>query len=83
MTPASATRQPRIAVACSGLGHVHRGIEAWAADLGQALRRAGADVTLFAGARFEGATALPCLRRTGSPTILPASRTTLGAGDTA
>jgi len=60
----SATRQPRIAVACSGLGHVHRGIEAWAADLGHALRRAGAEVTLFAGAGFEGATALPCLRRT-------------------
>ena len=66
---------PRIAVACSGLGHVHRGIEAWAADLGQALRRAGADVTLFAGARFEGATALPCLRRTGRITNSIASVT--------
>jgi 1,2-diacylglycerol 3-alpha-glucosyltransferase len=64
MIPPGATRQPRIAVACSGLGHVYRGIEAWAADLGQALRHAGAEVTLFAGAPMAGATALPCLRRT-------------------
>ena len=65
---------PRIAVACSGLGHIQRGIESWAADLTRALRRAGADVTLFAGARAEGAVALPALRRTG------AAATTLTGG---
>ena len=58
---------PRIAIACSGLGHVQRGVEAWAFDLGHALRRAGADVTLFAGARMGGseAEALRLLRRSG------------------
>ena len=40
--------------------------KSWADDLGRALRRAGADATLFAGARTEGATALACLRRTGA-----------------
>lgn len=40
----------RIAIASSGLGHVARGIEAWAADLGRALSERGADVTLFKGA---------------------------------
>ena len=59
------TAPARIAVACSGLGHIQRGIESWAADLAQALRSAGADVTLFGGRRAEGVTALPTLRRTG------------------
>ena len=66
MTPLA---RPRIAVACSGLGHVQRGIESWADDLGHALHRAGADVTLFAGAKADGATALSCLRRTGRAAI--------------
>jgi Glycosyltransferase Family 4 len=60
---------PRIAIACSGLGHVQRGIESWAADLALALQRAGADVTLFAGARRDGADPLPTLRRTGTAAI--------------
>jgi glycosyltransferase involved in cell wall biosynthesis len=42
---------PRIAIACSGLGHVRRGNETWAADLAQALHENGADVTLFGGGR--------------------------------
>jgi hypothetical protein len=62
---------PRIAIACSGLGHVQRGIEAWAFDMTQALQRAGADVTLFAGAHLDNADAeaLPTLRRTGPATV--------------
>lgn len=39
----------RIAIASSGLGHVCRGIETWARDLAEALRRVGQDVTLFQG----------------------------------
>jgi glycosyltransferase involved in cell wall biosynthesis len=60
---------PRIAVACSGLGHVQRGIESWASDLAQALRRTGADVTLFSGASLDGAIALPTFRRTGRTAV--------------
>lgn len=59
------TRPPRVAVACSGLGHIQRGIEAWAADLAGALGAAGVDVTLFGGYPAPGVTALPTLRRTG------------------
>ena len=55
---------PRIAVACSGLGHVQRGIEAWATDLARGLRQVGIEVTLFAGTTMDGAEALPCLHRT-------------------
>jgi glycosyltransferase involved in cell wall biosynthesis len=43
------TPPPRIAVAASGLGHVARGIEAWAADLAAALHARGADVLLYKG----------------------------------
>jgi 1,2-diacylglycerol 3-alpha-glucosyltransferase len=60
---------PRIAIACSGLGFVQRGVESWAADLAFALRRGGADVTLFGGARREGVEPLPTLRRTGTTAI--------------
>lgn len=56
----------RIAIACSGLGHVQRGVEAWAADLFAALRQAGAAATLFAAGAVPGAEVLPCLRR-GAP----------------
>jgi glycosyltransferase involved in cell wall biosynthesis len=66
---------PRVAIACSGLGHIQRGIESWAWDTAQGLRRAGVAVTLFGaapvdgvrgvgGATAEGMTGLPCLRRT-------------------
>ncbi len=63
------SRPPRIAIASAGLGHIRRGIEAWAEDLGRALHRAGADVTLFSGAPIGGATALPCLKRTDRTAI--------------
>jgi len=44
-----ATRLPRVVVASSGLGHVTRGIEIWAADLGRALWERGVPVTLCKG----------------------------------
>lgn len=44
------TRPLRIAVASSGLGHVARGIEAWADDLAAALHARGQDVILCKGA---------------------------------
>lgn len=37
----------RIAIASSGLGHVRRGVESWAEDLGKALHRSGENVTLY------------------------------------
>jgi 1,2-diacylglycerol 3-alpha-glucosyltransferase len=37
----------RIAIASSGLGHIQRGIEAWASDVAGALRRRKLDVSLF------------------------------------
>ncbi|MEX2027011.1 MAG: glycosyltransferase family 4 protein [Pirellulaceae bacterium] len=40
----------KIAIASSGLGHVARGIEAWASDLGQALAARGASIVLCKGA---------------------------------
>ncbi len=57
----------RIAIACSGLGHIRRGNEAWAQDLAEALRRRGAPVTLFGAGVVANAlvTVVPCLRRTG------------------
>lgn len=59
------TSRLKLAVACSGLGHVQRGIEAWAADLAQGLAAAGADVTLFGAGSGPNIVILPCFRRTG------------------
>jgi 1,2-diacylglycerol 3-alpha-glucosyltransferase len=58
---------PKIAIACSGLGHIRRGNEAWAQDLARALGRRGVRVTLFgAGAVADTeVTIVPSLRRTG------------------
>ena len=56
---------PRIAIACSGLGHIQRGIESWAFDLAQGLRSAQMEVTLFGGAPGPGIEPIRCLRRTG------------------
>jgi 1,2-diacylglycerol 3-alpha-glucosyltransferase len=56
----------RVAVASSGLGHIRRGIESWAEDLGNALRRASVDVTLFQGFGENAETwrqTLSCARR--------------------
>jgi 1,2-diacylglycerol 3-alpha-glucosyltransferase len=40
---------PRIAIACSGLGHVRRGNETWARDVSAALHQAGVPITLIGG----------------------------------
>lgn len=56
----------RIAIACSGLSHINRGIESWAADMGRALQRHGADVTLFQGSGLAAEPwqiVVPCRRR--------------------
>lgn len=45
----TATDNLRIAIVSSGLGHVARGIETWAADTARALREMGEEVTLFKG----------------------------------
>jgi 1,2-diacylglycerol 3-alpha-glucosyltransferase len=62
----------KITVASSGLGHVSRGIEAWAADLGHALHERGVAVSLCKGAgpaRAEYEYVLPCWRRTDRRTL--------------
>jgi glycosyltransferase involved in cell wall biosynthesis len=61
----------RIVIASSGLGHVARGIEAWAADLGNALAERGELVTLCKGggkaeAAFERV--IPCWQREATKT---------------
>jgi glycosyltransferase involved in cell wall biosynthesis len=56
----------RVAIACSGLGHIQRGIEAWASDLAHGLRKAGVLVSLFGGAPADDVIGVPCLRRTGN-----------------
>ncbi len=62
----------KIAIASSGLGHIRRGVESWAADLGAALYRAGASVDLF---QAKGPVTepwqhvLPCFRRFEPPTV--------------
>ena len=38
---------PRVAIACSGLGHMRRGNETWAHELAEALHAAGESVTLL------------------------------------
>ncbi len=44
----------KIGVACSGLGHVQRGIESWAKALAEGLHREGQDVVLYhGGGQFE------------------------------
>jgi 1,2-diacylglycerol 3-alpha-glucosyltransferase len=40
---------PRIVIACSGLGHVWRGNETWAGRLAEELHRSGTDITLLGG----------------------------------
>ncbi len=56
----------RIAIASSGLGHVARGIEAWAADLGRTLFERGHSLVLCKGGGFALAPyerVLPCWQR--------------------
>jgi glycosyltransferase involved in cell wall biosynthesis len=59
----------KIAIASSGLGHITRGIEAWAHDLAHALRQRGEDVILCKGAsspNSEFERTIPCIRRTAN-----------------
>lgn len=63
----------KICVASSGLGHVARGIEAWAEDLAMALANRGKDVTLYKGSgksntNFEQV--IPCWTRNSIKTRL-------------
>ena len=61
----------KIAIASSGLGHVHRGIEAWAADLGAALAHRGAEIALCKAAGRPEASyehVLPCWPREATRT---------------
>ncbi|QJW98059.1 glycosyltransferase family 4 protein [Frigoriglobus tundricola] len=65
-------RSPRIVIASSGLGHVARGIEAWADDLAAALDARGEQVVLCKGAGavtrpYERV--VPCLRREAPATL--------------
>ena len=56
----------KIAVVSSGLGHIARGIETWADDLGSALHRRGMNVTLFKGggaANFPFERVVRCAQR--------------------
>jgi glycosyltransferase involved in cell wall biosynthesis len=56
----------KIAVASSGLGHVTRGIEAWASDLAATLATRGENVALYMGGMGPRAWyehAVPCWRR--------------------
>jgi len=61
--------QVRVAVACSGLGHIQRGVEAWAQDLGRALKDAGANITIYGNGNDENVIPIPCLRRTSTGAI--------------
>jgi len=60
---------PQVAVACSGLGHVHRGIESWALDVATGLRRSCVAVTLFGGRAAPSVEPLGCLPRAGPAAI--------------
>ncbi len=67
----------KIAIASSGLGHIRRGIETWASDLGDALQCRGENVTLFAGGSSteqKGRVVLPCAGRFDPKTIRAVSR---------
>jgi glycosyltransferase involved in cell wall biosynthesis len=64
-------RAARVAIACSGLGHVARGNEAWAEDLGRALADRGEPLTLFKGGGWEERPyerVIPCWKRTAAQT---------------
>ncbi len=57
-------RPLRVAIGSCGLGHVRRGIEAWAEDTAAALHRRGVIVSLFGGAPGPGLfESLPCMKR--------------------
>lgn len=78
----------RIALTCSGLSHVRRGVETWSQEAFEALRAQGVPVTLFKGSGVNGVPAmrvLPCIRRGSSLSnllarILPAFSWRVGLG---
>lgn len=60
------TTTPKIGIACSGLGHVRRGVETWSQEAFDALREQGLHVTLFKGGGQNGAAhieVLGCIKR--------------------
>lgn len=64
-------RSLRICIASSGLGHVQRGIEAWAQELGVALAQLGHNVCLCKGAgdvRYDYERVIRCWTRDSNPT---------------
>jgi glycosyltransferase involved in cell wall biosynthesis len=66
MTNAPTANSPRIAIASSGLGHIARGVEAWADDLARELHHRGINVTLCKGSGHAAAPyerVIPCCRR--------------------
>lgn len=70
--PLARPLQGRIAIACSGLGHIRRGVEAWASETANALRRCGCNVTLFEGGQHPTAMhsqTVRCMRRGEQRTI--------------
>lgn len=61
----------RVVIACSGLGHVARGNEAWAEDTARALADLGVTVTLYKGGGQPEAVydrVIPCWRRESAQT---------------
>jgi 1,2-diacylglycerol 3-alpha-glucosyltransferase len=65
------SRLPTITVASSGLGHIARGIEAWASDLAGALAARGVPVTLCKGggrAEQPFERVIPCWQRESATT---------------
>ena len=64
---------PRVAIACSGLGHIRRGNETWAATVAHALHHAGTTVTLLGGGP-DIRTACPFVRLKNLPRETPITR---------
>ena len=55
VVPVATGRQPRVAIACSGLGRVRRGNETWAQTVAEGLHRNGHRVELFGGGPLPSA----------------------------
>lgn len=56
----------KLALSCSGLSHVRRGVETWSQEAFDALRQRGVDITLFKGSganSLERVHVLPCIAR--------------------
>ena len=62
----------RLAMVCSGLGHVRRGNESWASAVAEGLHAAGVNVTLFGGGPLR--TAVPYVRVRSVPRETPLLR---------